>query len=108
MPSTLVSADRLDLSELDSLQKLTIKTDKLKTIALKHEESTWEVRFDDDRTKLYQRCVYFGIPSTSHPIDIYVTPDLIPEYEKELLKILDYRATGPEVRDMVRFHAIEE
>lgn len=108
LPSTLASADMLDLSELDSLQKLTIKTDKLKTIALKHEESTWEVRFDDDRTKLYQRCVYFGIPSTTHPIDIYVTPDLIPEYEKELLKILDYRATGPEIQEMARFHAIEE
>ncbi|MCQ2251452.1 MAG: leucine-rich repeat domain-containing protein [Bacteroidales bacterium] len=44
----------------------------------------------------------------SHPIDIYVKAHLVPEYEAGMQKAIDCRAVVPEVRDMVRFHAIEE
>lgn len=43
-----------------------------------------------------------------HPIDIYVKAHLVPEYEAGMQKAIDLRAVAPEVRDMVRFHAIEE
>ncbi len=99
LPSTIHIMNS-NLSE--DIQKLTIKSDNYLPDVLRI--FTW-----NDGSFGYGGILPIGRYSElAHPIDIYVKPHLIPEYEADMQKAVECRAVMPEVLNIIRFHAIED